>query len=87
MGKFGLDTQGGTGNLTSTITGNLPKLTVAGDIQEASIHASGNIGSATIGGSLIGGAAGNSGDLTSSGDMGMSISADKSSAATVPRPA
>ena len=63
MGRLGLCTQGG-GDLASDFVGTLGVLKVAGDIVGASIFASGGvggvdgkIGSATIGGSLVGGAA------------------------------
>ena len=54
--------------------GALTALTVKGDVKDASIDVTGGvdgkIGAITIGGSLIGGAADNSGFIHSSGDMG-----------------
>src|SRR5262245_43508546 len=61
MGRFGVVTQGGLGELTSAINGALGALAVAGDIKDAFIvvsgttAADGTIGSVAIGGSLIGG--------------------------------
>lgn len=74
MGLFGLATQNGAGDLVSDIFGRLGALVVATDIQGAFLNveagANGKIGSITIGGSLVGGTAVNSGSIISSGDIG-----------------
>jgi hypothetical protein len=73
MGAYGLATQGGAGDLTSTINGALGALKVAGDVKDANIDVLGAgsaLGSVTIGGSLIGGVAGPSGSISSNGDIG-----------------
>jgi hypothetical protein len=75
MGKFGLATQGGTGDLSSDINGALGSLRVANNVEGATINvfggANAKLGSAFIGGSLIGSTGDNaSGALLSSGDMG-----------------
>jgi hypothetical protein len=60
MGRYGLATQGGTGDLTSHFDGALGSLRVARDMRGASIDvtdtggATGRIGSADIGGSVVG---------------------------------
>jgi hypothetical protein len=74
MGRLGLDTQGGVGNLESDIFGALGSLKVTGDVKDAFInvfgHITATIGSVTIGGSLIGGSGSNSGEIFSFGNMG-----------------
>jgi hypothetical protein len=81
MGRLGTATQGPGGSLQSDIVGALGTLTVKGDLVEAFIFVNdgtdGTIGSVTIGGSLIGGAAADSGEIRSSGKMGaVKISGD-----------
>jgi len=76
LGRYGLDTQGGTGYLQSGIAGTLGVLVVAGDVKEAHVRVYGNdndvkIGAITVGGSLIGGSNDDSGQISSDGDMGM----------------
>ena len=72
LGRFSTDT--GAPNLFSEITGKLGFLNVKSDIKEASVVATGGldgrIGSVVVGGSLIGGAATNSGRIASSGAIG-----------------
>ena len=75
MGRLDIATQSaGSPSLQSDIFGPLGALKVAGDIQTASLvvtgGANGTVGSVTIGGSLIGGAADSSGRIFSTGDMG-----------------
>jgi hypothetical protein len=74
MGQFGTSTQGAGASLVSNFNGGLGFLKVSGNIQDACLSigggADGRIGSVTIGGSLIGGTAGNSGRVYSSGAMG-----------------
>jgi hypothetical protein len=72
IGRFGTNT--GAPFLTSTIVGALGSLTVKSDVKDAYLDvtggADGKLGAVTIGGSLIGGSATNSGGIHSSGDMG-----------------
>ena len=72
MGRYGL--QSGALNFHSVIQGKLASLTTKSDIKDANIDVqggtNGQIGSITIGGSLIGGAFTNSGRIESSGNMG-----------------
>lgn len=79
LGANGLSTQGGSGDLASTIRGGIGSVTVAGDIRGASISAVPNgmgteqfstIGNITIGGSLLGGATGGSGSITAASSIG-----------------
>jgi hypothetical protein len=74
MGRLGLDTQGGVGNLESDIQGALGSLKVAGDVKDAFINVFGDvtatISSVTIRGSLIGGSGTQSGEIFSFGNMG-----------------
>ncbi len=73
LGRLGTDTQAFGGNLQSDITGKLGSLKVTHDIDSAFVNvtgANGKIGPVTIGGSLIGGSAPNSGAIVSTGDMG-----------------
>ena len=75
LGRFGIDTQAAGGSLVSNLNGALGKLVVKGDVTGASVNvndgADGTIGSVTIGGSLIGGLNVSSGQILSSGDMGL----------------
>jgi hypothetical protein len=72
LGRYGTNT--GAPNLGSEVTGKLGFLIVKSDVKEASVVAQGGldgrIGSVSIGGSLIGGAATSSGRIASSGAMG-----------------
>jgi hypothetical protein len=75
LGSEGLASQGGGGDLVSTITGSLGKLTVLADVVGAEIVTAGgaaaNIGPVFIGGSLIGGAVvADSGAIVSAGNIG-----------------
>ncbi len=79
MGRHGLSTQGGAGDLESDILGALGALSVSGDVKEAFINVTGAtaaIGPVTIGGSVIGvgsipmGPPTHSGEIFSSGAMG-----------------
>lgn len=74
LGRYGVDTQAAGGSLQSDINGGLGSLVVASDVKEAfvfvSAGADGNIGSVSIGGSLIGGSADNSGKIFASGGFG-----------------
>ena len=62
-------TQETGGSLLSVISGKLNTLTVAGDVNLAVISATGKIGSAEIGGNLIGGPDAMSGSIRSDGDI------------------
>jgi hypothetical protein len=55
LGRYGLATQGGAGDLDSVIKGALGVLKVAGDVKEASISLNSKLGLVAIGGSLLGG--------------------------------
>lgn len=76
LGRFGLATQGGVGDLVSNFDGKLDKLAVKGDVKEAFLNVTdsagtnGKIGAVFIGGSLIGGAADNTGQLAALHGMG-----------------
>ena len=73
IGRYGLASQGGGGDLQSDINGTLGLLAVNGDVKDAYIHVigtSGSIGAVTIGGSLVGGTADSSGAIVSSNAMG-----------------
>jgi hypothetical protein len=61
LGRGGVLLQGAGGSLFTEINGNLGKLTVKGDIYRAEIRVAAEIGSITIGGSLIGGPDANTG--------------------------
>ncbi len=79
IGRYG--TLSGATNLNSVIQGTVESLKTKTDIKDAFIDvqggANGKIGSVTIGGSLIGGALANSGELHASGAIGpVSISRD-----------
>lgn len=77
LGRFGLATQGGTGDLLSIIKGSLGSLKVRTDVREAGVIVTdstpenGRIGPVTIGGSLVGGDGPDTGVLNASGDMGI----------------
>jgi hypothetical protein len=72
MGIYGLATQGGGGDLRSSLNGSLGALNVVGDVKEAIIFVDGTIGPVTIGGSLIGGAlAHQSGSITARNGLGL----------------
>jgi hypothetical protein len=74
MGRAGLDSQGGVGELKSDINGALGALKVLSDVKDAFIGVFGGttatLGSVTVGGSLIGGSTTTSGEIRSTGDMG-----------------
>jgi hypothetical protein len=74
LGRYGLSTQGGAGELISTINGSLGVLKVIGDVKEASVIVTGGgdvkLGLVSIGGSLMGGGAIEGGRIVSDGDMG-----------------
>lgn len=64
LGRYGTTT--GAPNLASTIRGDLKALVVKGDVQQARVTMiGGGIGKLTIGGSLVGGAADDSGRISS----------------------
>jgi hypothetical protein len=72
MGRYG--TLSGATNLDTVIQGKLASLTTKSDVKEAFINVqggvNGQIGTVTIGGSLIGGVAGSSGSINAGGDIG-----------------
>jgi hypothetical protein len=70
IGRLGLDTQATGSSLTSNIVGALSALTVKGDIDAALVSVTGAVGSVTIGGSLIGGDADDSGEVLATGNIG-----------------
>ncbi len=75
LGRLGLETQepavaGFTSSLQSDIAGGLGALTVRQDIADAFVNVSGSIGPVTIGGSLIGGDAIDSGAIQATGAIG-----------------
>jgi hypothetical protein len=69
MGRVGLDSQGGAGDLNSNIAGGLGSLHVSGDVIGEFIIA-GSIGTVTIGGSLIGDSRAGSGHIRSGNNIG-----------------
>jgi hypothetical protein len=72
IGQYLLDTQGGAGDLDSTVLGDVGSLVVKGNIREAffSVENAGTLRTARIGGSIIGGAAASSGRIQAQGGMG-----------------
>jgi uncharacterized repeat protein (TIGR01451 family) len=74
VGLFGLVTQGGLGDLSSSINGGLGRLKVAGDFVDAALNvgggSDGGIQSIVIGGNLIGGSAVFAGSIRASGEIG-----------------
>ncbi len=78
MGQYGTATQPPGGSLVSTIQGSLGALTVSvpkgsvgtGNIDGEFINVNGTIGPVTVTGSLVGGAADYSGEISASGDVG-----------------
>jgi hypothetical protein len=68
MGR--LEPAGGNGDLISNIAGAIGSLKVTGVFNGEDLTAGGNIGSVTIGGSVVGGASGGSGSITSMGNIG-----------------
>jgi hypothetical protein len=74
LGRYGTDTQPAGGSLDLNIRGALGSLVVTRDVVDVWVNVSdgadGTIGSVTIGGSLIGGASVNRGELYASGAMG-----------------
>jgi hypothetical protein len=74
FGRFG---QRGNGNFDSNISGNVDRLIVRDDFIDTFFHVTGNIGSASIGGSIIGGDAPDSGEILADGELGsVSVSHD-----------
>jgi hypothetical protein len=71
MGVYGLATQGGAGDLRSSLNGSLGTLSIVGDVKEAFIFVDGTIGPVRIGGSLIGGVAHQSGSITARNGLGL----------------
>lgn len=71
MGRFGTFT--GAMNLDSNINGALLSLKSKTDVKDILLDVQGKIGSLTIGGSLLGGAASNSAAISSTGDIGAVI--------------
>ncbi len=76
MGRYGLATQGGTGDLVSDIDGAVRTVKIAHDVKDAYLHVTaagsgsqGFIRTIEIGGSLIGGAADRSGSIQTSGSI------------------
>ncbi len=63
LGRLGLATQEVGGSLESDIDGALGSLSVKHDVVAAFVKVSGNIGKVTIGGSLLGGTANDSGEI------------------------
>src|SRR5262245_49656375 len=72
LGVYGLATQGSTGDVQSDIFGALGKLMVVGDVRGIYLRVGGgaNLGSATIGGSLIGGPLSDNGEIYATGNLG-----------------
>ena len=74
MGRYGLDTQAPGGSLASEVAGALGSLTVKGDM--IGVHffvnnfADAKVGFVSIGGSLVGASADQSGRIDASGDVG-----------------
>jgi hypothetical protein len=75
MGMYGLSTQIG-GDLVSDIKGALPKLVVKGDVRGENVAITGNLGTATIAGSLIGGSTADSGSIHAAVFGSVSIGGD-----------
>jgi len=75
MGQYGLSTQTG-GDLVSDIKGAVPKLTVKGDVRGEFFNITGNLGTAKIGGSLIGGTATDSGSIHAAAFNSVAIGGD-----------
>ncbi len=71
MGRFGTFT--GATNLDSLINGKLLSLKSKADVKDIFLDVQGQIGSLTIGGSLLGGVASNSAVISSTGDIGAVI--------------
>lgn len=69
MGAFGVSTQAPGGNLASVITGNAGTITVAGDLDAASILVQGSVKTLTIGGNLEAGAAAGTGSVVIEGNL------------------
>lgn len=70
MGRWGLLTQGGGGDLVSNFDGSIGPVKVKHDLRETFLDATGSIAGITLGGSLIGGDTDFSGVLKSLGNMG-----------------
>ena len=97
LGHRGIDTQGGSASLESDLIGGLGSLTVTNDFDGSFLKitgamagiddAAGSIGPVKIGGSLIGRAANDSGEIKTSGKMGPSPSPKTSAAERARAPA
>jgi len=70
MGEFNTSTQAGNGTLESDISGALGALTVASDLDGVFINVTGSIGTVSVGGSLVGATADNSGSIQASHTLG-----------------
>lgn len=72
LGRYGLATQGGKGDLVSNIGGQLDSLRVAGDITGAYVRvgAGASLLKAFVGGSLVGGAGADMGEIYAEGNVG-----------------
>jgi hypothetical protein len=70
LGKLGTSTQEPGGNLISTIEGDLKKLLVVGDIDQATLVVTGSTGALKVNGSIIGGDDQYSGSLQVVGRIG-----------------
>lgn len=70
LGFYGLATQGSTGNLVSTIAGNLDTLKVARDVVDAHVEVTGSIKTVTVGRNIVGGAIAGSGAIEAVQDIG-----------------
>jgi hypothetical protein len=75
LSRFGTST--GAADLHSVITKSVSSLAVRGDVVGAFVDVAGGIGSISVGGSLLGGSATNSGEISASGAIGkVSIGGD-----------
>ncbi len=69
LGQYGLDPQGGAGDLASVVTGPVGSLEVKGNVYEASLTAL-TINTVIVGGWLVGGASAGSGRIFTDSEMG-----------------
>jgi hypothetical protein len=70
LGAYGLSTQGGSGNLEWSISGDVGSMKIAGDVKSCHVAIFGTLGPVTIGGSMIGGDTIYSGSLGTTGGIG-----------------
>jgi hypothetical protein len=70
LGRLGLSTQAAGGSLVSNFNGGLGKLIVKGDIVDASVFSTADIGSVSIRGDLVGGSEDYSGTIEAAGRIG-----------------